>query len=400
MKKSFYLPFFLVAALLAQACSDDDSTPEPSLVDKEANAIENYADIVYASYDDSYNTAVILKTQIDAFVAAPSAEKLTACKNAWLAARLPYGQTEAYRFYNGPIDNENEANGPLGKEGLINAWPIDESFIDYTENGGEGKNLINNEEEYPTITKALLEELNESFGETSIFTGYHAIEFLLWGQDFNADGPGNRPYTDYLATEEGTHENAARRGQYLKVVTELLVDNLKEVRDAWNEGAAYRTRFVETTDTQVAVGYIFKALGKLSKGELAGERMTVAVDEHVQENEHSCFSDNTVNDIKMNFKGIKNVYFGSYTRVDNSKVEGASFKEIAEGEDAAKAKKLEEAFADAEAKINLIKAPFDQSIKEGSPDNDAIWSAIDALKALSDLSTDVAKSLKAVVVAE
>jgi putative iron-regulated protein len=395
MKRSFYLPLFVAAALFVQACSDDDSSSEPSLVDKEANAIENYADIVYASYDDSYNTAVALKAQIDAFVAAPSAEKLAACKTAWLAARTPYGQTEAYRFYNGPIDNEDESNGPLGKEGLINAWPVDESFIDYTEGNNEGKNLINNEEEFPEISKAVLEELNESFNETSIFTGYHAIEFLLWGQDFNVDGPGNRPYTDYLTTEEGTHENAARRGQYLKVVTELLVDNLKEVRDAWQEGATYRTKFVETTDTQVAVGYIFQALGELSKGELAGERMSVAVELHDQENEHSCFSDNTVNDIKMNFKGIKNVYFGSYTRVDNSKVEGASFKEIGEEAEATKAKKLEDAFADAEAKINLIKAPFDQSIKEGSPDNDAIWDAVDALKKLSDLSADMALTLVA-----
>jgi putative iron-regulated protein len=396
MKRSLYLPFFVAAALFVQACSDDDSSG-PSLEDKEADAIETYADIVYASYDDSYNTAVTLKTQIDAFVAAPTAEKLAAAKTAWLAARTPYGQTEAYRFYNGPIDNEDETNGPLGKEGLINAWPIDESFIDYTVGGGESVNLINNQEEYPTITKALLEELNESFGETSIFTGYHAIEFLLWGQDLNDDGPGNRPYTDYLTTEGGTHENAARRGQYLKVVTELLVDNLKEVRDAWKDGSTYRTKFVETTETPVTVGFIFKALGELSKGELAGERMTVAVDEHDQENEHSCFSDNTVNDIKMNFKGLKNVYYGSYTRVDGTTVDGDSFKDIAEDTDATKAKKLEDAFADAEAKINLIKAPFDQSIKEGSADNDAIWDAIEALTKLSDLSADVAQSLGAEV---
>ena len=395
MKRSLYLPFFVAAALFVQACSDDDSSG-PSLEDKEADAIETYADIVYASYDDSYNTAVTLKTQIDAFVAAPTAEKLAAAKTAWLVARTPYGQTEAYRFYNGPIDNEDATNGPLGKEGLINAWPIDESFIDYTVDGGESVNLINNQEEYPTITKALLEELNESFGETSIFTGYHAIEFLLWGQDLNEDGPGNRPYTDYL-TEGGTHENAARRGQYLKVVTELLVDNLKEVRDAWKEGSTYRTKFVETTETPVTVGFIFKALGELSKGELAGERMTVAVDEHDQENEHSCFSDNTVNDIKANFRGLKNVYYGSYIRVDGTTVDGDSFKDIAEDADATKAKKLEDAFADAEAKINLIKAPFDQSIKEGSADNDAIWDAIDALTELSDLSADVAQSLGAEV---
>ncbi|MCB0226566.1 MAG: iron-regulated protein, partial [Anaerolineae bacterium] len=152
-------------------------------------AVETYANIVFANYEDAYNSAVELQDKIDAFVADPTAETMQAAKEAWLAAREPYGQTEAFRFYGGPIDDED------GPEGLINAWPLDEVYIDYVD-GEETSGIINDVETYPTIDKELLISLNEVGAEENISTGFHAIEFLLWGQDLSSDGAGNRPYTD------------------------------------------------------------------------------------------------------------------------------------------------------------------------------------------------------------
>ena len=358
------------------ACSEKD---EPSIASLKLSAIENYADLVYASYDDSYTTAQSLKEKIDAFVAAPSAEGLEACKEAWKAARIPYGQTEAFRFYGGPIDDDN------GPEGLINAWPIDESFIDYVD-GNENAGLINNDEDYPEITKEVLEELNEQISETSIFTGYHAIEFLLWGQDLNTEGPGARPYTDYLDGEGGTAANQARRGEYLTVVADLLLDHLKYVRDQWSEEGAYRHSFVHGTDVKETIQKIFTGVGELSKGELAGERMLVAAQSGDQENEHSCFSDNTLVDIKMNFQSIKNVYTGTYVRVSGAEVSGTSFKDIAAKLSKAKADAVASAFEEAETKIDLIPDPFDQAIINHS---EVIVEAAGSLSTLSDRLADV-----------
>ena len=192
-------------------------------------------------------------------------------KQAWLNAREPYGQTEVYRFYSGPIDN---AEGP---EGDLNAWPLDESHIDYVENGtgnsensGNELNIVNNTTDFPTIDKATLRGLNENGSEKNISIGYHAIEFLLWGQDFNTNGPGDRPYTDYVSN--GTHDNQARRGQYLKVTAEILVEDLKSMVDAWASGASYYNSFVND-DADNSLRKIMTGMGVLSKSELAGERI-------------------------------------------------------------------------------------------------------------------------------
>lgn len=344
-------------------------------------AAENYADIVLASYQDSYSETVKLKELIDAFVAAPTEEGFLACKTQWLKARDPYGQTEAFRFYGGPIDDEN------GPEGLINAWPMDENFIDYVRNDSTA-GLINNLEEYPEITKALLENLNESFSEESIFTGYHAIEFLLWGQDFYKDSGGLRPYTDYV--QGGTAPNPERRGLYLKLTAELLLDHLLSVQQEWEKGGNYRATFLAFPKNEI-ITKIFTALGEFSKGELSGERMFVAVDSKDQENEHSCFADNTIADIVNNFQGIVNVYTGEYTRVDGSKVNGISYAALAAEISPEKATTANEAIHATFQAINDIPAPFDQAIIENEEE---VLKAVEALEDLSDAFADVSLELK------
>jgi putative iron-regulated protein len=347
--------------------------------DEKKEVLNNYATIVHASYEDSYNAAVALKTKIDAFVATPTAANFTACKDAWKASRIPYGQTEAYRFYEGPID---DADGP---EGLINAWPMDEGYVDYTAtdlNAG----IINNPVDFPVISKAVLETANENGGETNIATGFHAIEFLLWGQDLSSSGPGARPYTDYVTGAGGTAANQARRGTYLKVAAELLVENLLDLVNEWKPGGTYRTTFTTTLNVDSALTYLVRGIGELSKGELAGERMTVALTNQDQEDEHSCFSDNTHIDIQMNFVGIENVYRGQYTRTNGTVIKGKSLSDVVGKLDATKNTAVTAELADARTKVFAIPAPFDQQII-GDPGG-KVTAAINSLRSVSDKMAD------------
>jgi putative iron-regulated protein len=123
--------------------------------DLKKQVVENYANGVHATYVKSLESAKAMDRAIDDFLAAPSAERLNAAKQAWLAARDDYGVTEAYRFYGGPIDAEDD-----GPEGLINAWPLDESYIDYAQ-GNANAGIINKRNEFPNITADLLVSLNE-----------------------------------------------------------------------------------------------------------------------------------------------------------------------------------------------------------------------------------------------
>ncbi len=251
--------------------------PGPDVDSVKRNVVANYADGVYSLYIKSLTSATDMDRAIDLFLSDPTASSLEGAKRAWLDARDDYGPTEAFRFYGGPIDNEED-----GPEGLLNAWPMDESYIDYVE-GNPNAGIINNPVEFPVIGASLIESLNEGGGEQNVSTGWHAIEFLLWGQDLNEDGPGSRPLEDYT-----TEANAARRSAYLAAASDLLLVHLQQMVDAWATGDSrnYRAEFL-AMDSDAALTNIITGIGELSRGELAGERMTVAYEERSQEDEHS-----------------------------------------------------------------------------------------------------------------
>lgn len=344
-------------------------------------AVETYAAIVLASYQDSLQLAEELKSAIDAFIASPSGVTHQTAKDAWLAAQEPYGQTEAYRFYGGPIDDEN------GPEGLLNAWPLDEAYIDYVE-GATESGIINNLTAYPEINKELLISLNEVGAEENIATGYHAIEFLLWGQDFSADTNGQRPYTDYT-----TAPNAERRAAYLAALAELLVENLNYVVDAWHTDNTenYREAFI-TADPNASLSKMLTGIGVLAKSELAGERIFTAYDNRDQEDEHSCFSDNTHRDIATNFMGIQNVYLGSYTKLDGSIVEGTGLKDVVAEIDTDLNNTMLELLAISHSETMQVSIPFDQAISS-SETRPQIFSLVSSLLDLGDSIAQVGSTL-------
>ncbi|MEL6919542.1 MAG: imelysin family protein [Pseudomonadota bacterium] len=315
----------------------------PAFADKAA-VLDNYADIALAKYTDSLTTAQALLTAVNDLTANPSAEALQGAKDAWLAARVPYQQTEVYRFGNAIVDDW---------EGKVNAWPLDEGLIDYVDASYGGAtdeneyavlNVVANSAftlsgetvDASAITPALLEgSLHEADGvESNVATGYHAVEFLLWGQDLNGhgSGAGNRPWTDYAMGDACTGGNCDRRGDYLKAATELLVSDLEWMVAQWQEGGDARTQL--TADENAGISTILTGMGSLSYGETAGERMRLGVMLNDPEEEHSCFADNTHNDHFYNAVGIRNVYLGSYTGVDGTVVSGPSLASLVAEADA------------------------------------------------------------------
>lgn len=309
-----------------------------------AAVLDTYANIAEAKYEDSLVSAQRLQTAVNALIANPSAERLEAAKAAWLAARVPYQQTEVYRFGNAIVDDW---------EGKVNAWPLDEGLIDYVdasygdptdENEAAVLNVIANTSftlsgemvDASMITPALLEDtLQEADGvEANVATGYHAIEFLLWGQDLNGHraGAGNRPWTDYASGDACTGGNCDRRGEYLKAATALLIKDLEWIVAQWAEGG--EARATVTADEDAGIAAILTGMGSLSYGETAGERMRLGVMLNDPEEEHSCFADNTHNDHFYNGVGIQSVYLGSYTRIDGSVIEGPSLSDLVATTDA------------------------------------------------------------------
>ena len=382
MIKNIILTILLVFSF---SCSKTEPPKEESNQSASSTELEkvvlNYANIVHASYVDSLNLAKNMQETINAFMESPSAESLEKAKQSWIDSRFPYLQTEVYRFYGGPIDDED------GPEGLLNAWPMDESYVDYVE-GSPKSGIINNTEKYPEITQELLLSLNEKEGEENISCGYHAIEFLLWGQDFNSDGPGNRPFTDYT-----TAANAERRKEFLKVTVNLLIENLQSLVNDWApDQKNYRNDFVNSQPKE-SFQKILMGMTLLAGFELAGERILVAYESKAQEDEHSCFSDTTHNDSIYDIIGIKNVWTGRYTRADGSIIEGPGIRNFALRIDADLTEKIDNSLKLALKTSMEIPKPFDQAIlaEKGSDTSNSIMSLVEELENTADSFVAMAK---------
>jgi putative iron-regulated protein len=259
-------------------------------------AISNYTGVVAESYRMLRDSISNLRSGLHQLVKSPNEENLATARRLWKNSRDQYSRTEAFRFYGGPIDNAED-----GPEAFLNAWPIDEGYIDSVR-GAEGSGIVNKPKEFPDLSKAVLLGLNEKNGEKNISTGYHAVEFLLWGQDFSTTGPGNRPASDFLS--KTPNDAAARRGQYLITLIELMEKQVDGLSREWTgEKGSYAAALIKESSNE-ALRRIFTGITTLTLDEMAGERMTVPLEIQDQENEQDCFSDYTLNDFLSNQQGI------------------------------------------------------------------------------------------------
>lgn len=371
--------FFFNAVILASACATaqaQSTAPIRPAAEMRA-AVESYAELAYRSYGEAWRTALAFQSAVNDFVADPADdadEQLEKLRQAWIDMRPAYGRTEAFRFYEGPIDFGKQPDGSMGPEPLLNAWPVDEAYIDYVA-GNPAAGLVN--DPAVPITRATLVERNARDDEADVTTGFHALEFLLWGQDTDPNGPGHRPARDFVGGGA-----AARRREYLKVATDLLVENLQYVVDQWAPGRDnYRARFL-ALDTDVSVAHMLTGMATLAGFEVAAERLATALDSGSQEDEHSCFSDTTHIDIAANVRGIADVYLGR-----QANYHGAALAAAVGKANPTVGARIDEQLATSLQLANALDRPFDRTLATppGSPQRQKVEALVTSLQTLARL---------------
>jgi putative iron-regulated protein len=349
--------------LFVSTSAGADSVAIPEAIGKKV--VEKYSNHVVNQYSSAIAKAQDLQTAIEAFTSKPSESSLTQAKEKWKIAKLSYAETEVFRFYGGPIDDPKD-----GVENFLNAWPIDESYLDYVK-GNPKSGLIQNLKEFPEINEKTLLGSHVKNGERNISVGYHAIEFLLWGQDFSKRGPGQRSFKDYVSTKDTKH-TVERRAKVLNLLSALVVKQLTQVRDTWTQGESKTnfTKKLKNDPLNESLRQIFTGFISLSIDEMSGERMMVSLEKRDQENEQDCFSDLSLKDLMANQRGILAAY------------ENSGLSELVAKVSPSSQGKIEAALRNSLEKLYHIPEPFDQTIlsKKGSPAYQKFEAAMDALQ--------------------
>jgi len=357
----------------------------------QSEVIEHLSDIAQMMYEDSVATAKALREANSRLITEPTEQNLQYAKVTWRQSRKPYQQTEALRFGNSVVDEF---------EGKVNAWPLDEGLIDYvvdpsmfegSENPAVLANIVANPQimingeqvDASSIDSTLLESLHEAGGiEANVATGYHAIEFLLWGQDLNGNGAGAgmRKAADFN-TGACTNENCDRRGAYLMAATDLLIQDLETMVVAFSDDGEGRQAM-----RAGGLAGLLTGLGSLSYGELAGERTKLGLMLHDPEEEHDCFSDNTHWSHYYDVIGINNLWSGGYRRTNGDLVTGPGLMALVLERDPVLAQSLSASLQDAlmAAHAVVVRAEsiesYDQMIGAGNESGNAVvQNLVDAL---------------------
>ena len=283
--------------------------------------LDFYADFAYKAFDDSLFEAKafqsLVKDWSDSGTNKVDAAKLLEARKQWIRMRVPYLQTEITRFSSTPIDTEALAGG-IEREPNINAWPLTETSIDNFL--GSTDTAATESKNAASIVQAEIVKLNQKLNEEDVKIGYHAIEYLLWGTDDNLkNGNPASPHAEtYFTDGSASNDIGARRIKYLTEITKQLIDDLTAVRDAWSSKGSFVKKF--KSDATASMKLILTGMGTFGKGEVGGERFN-GLTNFSQEEEHSCFSDTSMQDFYYDVQGVINLLDGSYSyeRTDGKK---------------------------------------------------------------------------------
>ncbi|WP_019616863.1 imelysin family protein [Psychromonas ossibalaenae] len=414
-KKIFSAALLSLSAAAAFASFADHSVHKlPAAEAVSENQIKNnYIGMAQAAYDDSLSSAQTLHKSVQELLANPTNKTLAAAKEAYKNARIPYQQSEIMRWdtditLTAGLDKDGGPASVDQWEGQVNAWPLDEQAIDYVQ-GNKNAGIINQKNAAPISIDYLIAQ-NGVGGEANVTTGFHAVEFLLWGQDLNGTkaGAGVRDVNDFQTDSSGkcSAANCDRRRDYLQAAVQLLITDLTVMSNEWSPVSSTTKgtlayNFYHSSD---AVRQIIFAMKNMATDELASARMNEGLEGLDPEQEHDCFSDLSHVAVYYNFQGIRNAFYGGYEKTDGQIISGASIADYINQQSPALYNDFDKAFNSIEKNMKIVfnageknKNPirFDQIIgqKENALERTAAVSAVYQLVSLQSSFDDLQELL-------
>ncbi|MBP6838282.1 MAG: peptidase M75 [Kofleriaceae bacterium] len=277
MKGTLMRPVLLAlltpTALVLAACGDDGGTT-PSGFD-DAQVIADFADqVVVPTYQLLATRTAALDAALATLAATPNEANLTAARQAWVAMRVPWEQSEAFLF--GPVSAQ-------GWDPAMDSWPLNQTDLDAV--------LATQD----PLTQAYVRNLPETQ------KGFHTLEYLLWGVD------SAKPATALTPREL---EYVGALGDELVLITTDLVAS-------WTDAGGYRATFATAGQ---AGNTAYPSLGAAAQeilggmsgicDEVANGKIADPYDARDPNLVESQYSFNSLLDFADNVRGVRNAYTG------------------------------------------------------------------------------------------
>ncbi|MDA0687213.1 MAG: hypothetical protein O2948_01105 [Proteobacteria bacterium] len=327
MKSRLLISFIL---LLSLAACDDSPAPqvattldevmveeiEPLAAELEIAIRELmgvYLNRIDVDLADASNNFQLFSAEVETFLQEPSEERLNALRDSWLEVHNSYEATAIHRFFADEVLDEQQALILFDLQYQLDHWPILPGYIDYV--GDYPESGIVNDMTVPLETVVLREKHGE-FDISEASTGFHVLEFMLWGE--NGDGSGLRPYSDYLAATTLSAQQRAdglqlfelspnRRRDFLTLNAALLEDDFQALVNAWSANSVnYRAR-IDTTRAEQLLMDLLNAITGMFSDELMVRTLYPMLNGEFDESLPAIYSDSSPATVSAQLAGLENL---------------------------------------------------------------------------------------------
>ena len=379
-KKLFTMSLAMMGLCTFTACSssnDDDKKDDKKEIviqDAEYDAIINqYVDnVVMPTYSDLKEKNSDLYLSVVDFGNAPSDAKFQAICDAWLAAREPWEQSEAFLF--GPVAD-------FGLDPNMDSWPLDQEAIVNTLKSQQWNNMQWTGE---------YDEDDEAIAAAQNVRGFHTLEFLAF-RDGKARTLTDQAASDNAADYVYNETNATAWAQYMRNTAQLLVDDVTLLCNEWEDSYANEFKKHNGGDFTSGLSCIEQLIDGCIDiaGEVGGVKIGEPYDLYMSGKKtealyavESWYSWHSRDDYTNNIYSIRNAYYGSR----DGSINNNSLSKLVAKYDQELDQKVKQAIDRAAKNIQAIPQPFRNNINSTEAQN--------AMEACAELAEVLENNLK------
>ncbi len=257
-----------------------------------------YLSLASQQFKTTCSNAEQLQASVQLFLTAPSKKTLKETRQHWLSSHNSYIASKLFRTLNIKHPELDHSQIDPVKHSLtirIDQSPMLPGYLDAVKGYPQSGYVFS---PLPIDAETLNNE--HQFSDTLYVTlGFHAIEFLLWGEG-NEQARTSSDYATLTNIKENPELPQARRSQLLSLTTQLLSDDLQTQCKEWTNTEGYYPSKLSEKPEEEQNEYIVTSIEQLLSDIQINRAQIKSATEH-----HSAFAQSDEQDLQAQIKILK-----------------------------------------------------------------------------------------------